>query len=370
MKLAERLNRWQKSGLITEDQVKRILQYEHDSRPSYALYGFLGLGSTAIFTGIISIIAFNWDQIPDSVKLVADFLLLILNGAAIFYAVVTQRQMLSQIAIVIFLGLILGSIGLIGQVFHTGGELYEALLLWTSVTLPLVLITGRRLPVHLWYAGCTAMWTAYLSQDHLDDEYLILFAVAPAFFASLAFLSRFHDHFAVHGRAAIPWAGTLYAVGTIAASFFAGNETLSLSSSGLPVYTALLMSSLLPIGLSFAAPGLTIKQSFFFSLAAALYTLFLSPLFLLLHSSFLAAILFSAIWLGFAFFALASDHRRLFEFCLIGIGLRLLVVYFQVFGSLAATGIGLIVSGLLILASVWLYIRIREPLMKEISRWI
>lgn len=368
MKLAERLSRWQKAGLITEDQAQKILDYEQGSRPSYALYGFLGLGALAIAIGIVSLIAFNWDEISDAVKLGADFSLLAIVGAIILFTAMTGRQALSQIAVVIFFGLILGSIGLISQIFHTGGELYEALLLWTSVTLPLVLVLGGRLPVHLWFAGLLAMTMDYLI--HTDDDFLILFAVTPALFATMALLSRFHGHFEVHRRAAIPWAGALYAAGTIAASFFVGEKSLPESSSQSFLYTALLVSSLLTIGLSFVAPGLTKKQSVFFSVAVALYTLFLSPQFLLMDSDFLAAVLFIAVWLFFAFFALATEHRRLFELCLVGIGIRFLVVYFQVLGDLAATGFGLIVSGFIILGAVWLYIKIREPLMRGISRWI
>lgn len=368
MKLKEGLSRWQKAGLITEAQVQEILDYEQGHRPSYALYGFLGLGTLAIAIGIVSLIAFNWDEISGAVKLGVDFALLVIIGASIFFTAMTGRQVLSQIAVVIYFGLILGSIGLISQIYHIGGELHEALRLWTGVTLPLVLVHGGRLPVHLWFAGLLAMSMDYLI--HTGGDFLIFFAATPAFFATIALLCRFHGHFEVHRRAAIPWAGALYAVGTIAASFFVGEKSLSESSSRSLLYTALIVSSLLPIGLSFVAPGLTKKQSVFFSLAVALYTLFLSPQFLLMDSDFLAAVLFIAVWLFFAFFALATEHHRLFELCLIGTGIRFLVIYFQVLGDLAATGVGLIMSGFTILGAVWLYIKIREPLMKGISRWI
>ncbi len=362
MKLAERLSRWQEAGLITDDQVQKILAYEKSSRPSYALYGFLGLGALAIAIGIVSLIAYNWDDLSDAMKLGADFTLLLLVGAAIVFTAITGRQALSQIALVVFLGLILGSIGLISQIFHTDGELYEALFLWLAITLPLVVIAGRRLSIHLWYAGLLAMMSDYLLGS--DREALIYFALMPALFATIGLASRFHGHFDLHRRAALPWAGALYAAGTVAASLMVGEDGF-----GASLYTPLLVSVAVPIVLSFVT-GLTKKQSIAFSVAVLMYALFLSPDFLRLDSDFLAAVLFTGIWLAFSFFALATEHRRLFELCLVGVGIRFLVVYFQILGDLASTGLGLIGSGILILVSVWLYIRFREPIMRGVGRWI
>ena len=60
------------------------------------------------------------------------------------------------------------------------------------------------------------------------------------------------------------------------------------------------------------------------------------------------------------------NHQRLFNLCVNLIGLRFLIIYFQVFGSLATTGIGLIVSGLIIIGAVVGWYKSR----KKVQAWL
>jgi hypothetical protein len=64
-------------------------------------------------------------------------------------------------------------------------------------------------------------------------------------------------------------------------------------------------------------------------------------------------------------FAVLS-YQRLFNLCVNLIGLRFLIIYFQVFGSLATTGIGLIVSGLIIIGAVVVWYKSR----KKVQAWL
>jgi uncharacterized membrane protein len=49
------------------------------------------------------------------------------------------------------------------------------------------------------------------------------------------------------------------------------------------------------------------------------------------------------------------------------IGLRLLVIYFEVFGSLLDTGVGLVLGGLLTLLVTWIWARKRRDFDRELS---
>ena len=46
-------------------------------------------------------------------------------------------------------------------------------------------------------------------------------------------------------------------------------------------------------------------------------------------------------------------HRGVLKLAIVVIALRLVVVYVEVFGSLLSTGVGLIASGVLLIALVW-----------------
>ena len=77
-KLNKKLTNWVDNELISLDQQKSILKYEDTHQePSKVLFGFLILGFSIIGIGIISLIAANWTAIPNSIKLAADFLILL-----------------------------------------------------------------------------------------------------------------------------------------------------------------------------------------------------------------------------------------------------------------------------------------------------
>ena len=61
------------------------------------------------------------------------------------------------------------------------------------------------------------------------------------------------------------------------------------------------------------------------------------------------------------FFA-SLRQRSVFQFFTTLIGLRFVILYFQALGGLAATGVGLIISGIVILAAALLWNRHRQAL--------
>jgi len=66
-----------------------------------------------------------------------------------------------------------------------------------------------------------------------------------------------------------------------------------------------------------------------------------------------------------------TEDARLLNLATAVIGVRILIVYFEVFGSLLGTGIGLVIGGVLTLTLVWLWIRLRQrfaPVQREAER--
>ncbi len=72
-----------------------------------------------------------------------------------------------------------------------------------------------------------------------------------------------------------------------------------------------------------------------------------------------------AILFLYAIHAGNSNNQRAFNLATFLIGLRFVILYFQAMGGLAATGIGLIVSGLLIMSVTWIWYKGRE----RIRQW-
>ena len=77
------------------------------------------------------------------------------------------------------------------------------------------------------------------------------------------------------------------------------------------------------------------------------------------HSGFFGALAlilqFGALALLFAVFS----QQKAFQTMVVLIGIRFLIIYFEVFRSLAYSGFGLIFSGLLIIASAYSWIKFR-----------
>jgi hypothetical protein len=69
-------------------------------------------------------------------------------------------------------------------------------------------------------------------------------------------------------------------------------------------------------------------------------------------------------------FAIVSGRqgwRKSFSLATLMIGVRFLVLYFQAMGGLAATGLGLLISGLLIMGIVWVWHKSRGFLMAQMG---
>jgi hypothetical protein len=101
--------------------------------------------------------------------------------------------------------------------------------------------------------------------------------------------------------------------------------------------------------------------------------IFLIPFHLPLHeikTSIAYATLTIAILGLMAIFLASLKERRLFQYFLFFLGMRFLVLYFQALGGLATTGVGLIVSGGLVIGMAVLWNKYRTALGVWAERWV
>lgn len=81
MNIEKKLDVWTKEKLITGAQKKAVLEYEERLKSRSLLYTLLFLGGFCFGLGIISLIAYNWQDISPAAKLVIYFVMLAATGA-------------------------------------------------------------------------------------------------------------------------------------------------------------------------------------------------------------------------------------------------------------------------------------------------
>ncbi len=369
MKLDKKLLNWQENGLITAEQQKNILNYEakHHSNNHWVVYGFMMLGAVVSGIGIISIIAANWADIPASIKLLIDFILLILLGLTVFRLQKSTTQTVwFELALVSFQLLCLASIGLISQIYHTGGMWYHALLLWAIITLPITLYSKKYFSSFLWVSlflsgfiwtlieyryesmGLAHRWwnieTRFAGALLLAPLLSISLALVADYFKQIRFADSFRFWFVINAIACLIFADIFY---------WTHNWSGFISGLFLPVY---IIASILAV-LIILRPSYTHLSKLFLLLALSLLLLLYHPSLLAiskwnegLFQDLFAPFLILSILLLYALHLGMTGQKQLFNLVTFLIGLRFLIVYFEAMGGLAATGLGFIISGLVIIA--------------------
>ena len=150
MQLEKKLNLWESKNFITFMQKQQILEFEKSNKKPLLFNALILLGVFLISLGIISLIAANWQAIGGSVKIVADFVILTAVACGTFYAWKNGKNIWFEAGIIALFMLTGASIGLIGQVFQTNGSLASAGLFWCIITLPLLVVSKRKLLPFLW----------------------------------------------------------------------------------------------------------------------------------------------------------------------------------------------------------------------------
>jgi uncharacterized membrane protein len=369
MALDHQLKRWKDAELVSTEQVERILAFEKQrQRPTLAI-AIAGLAALAIAIGLVSIVAANWDLIPGRMKLALDALTVILVGQAVVYIGKREPGWALEAALVTYYGLVLASIALIGQVYQLGGNAAHALLAWSVLTVPLMASGSSARVGFLWLVGLEVTYFVGLTELAEGGQGRADHALAAVYWAPLAvlvlgctgWLRRVSPTYARVFRAAA-WTQLVLMASAASFAFYdalaRGERTpwLVVGASILVTLWLCLQTEATPVGRAQR------------SLLAVTFASSHLPLFVP-HGKWPLAAAVSFI-VVFAMVALVA-HRRgrsaLLHLATAAIGLRLLVVYFEVFGTLLDTGIGLVLGGLLTLLVTIVWARKRRDFDRELS---
>jgi uncharacterized membrane protein len=369
MNLKKQIATWTKEGLINESQADSILEYESKSTNTpWAMYGIAGLGITVLMTGVISIVAANWMNVSDSSKLMSYFcFLIVISLLSIKFEKTTG--LIKEIIFISYSFLLLAGIGLIGQIYNLNSESWRASLFWTILILPITLLAKTKLLPNIWFAGFYLTMTLWLTNLNYKDHHLSLVFCLGLVYLSLAVSYGFSNLIPLNFlRACRNWAVMIVLLGGgIYANTLWSEGLFSYKNYEIPTeYFYFTFTSVIICCFAIWYRRKEFPKATANFLACAVFSssvLILTPFILKVGKSpILGCILFLIPWSFVAVASVLADRKRLFDFSVFIIGARFVVIYFEVFGSLTATGFGLILSGSVILFTVYCWHKYRSKI--------
>lgn len=329
----------------------------------------LGVGAAAIGLGLVAIVAANWNAISGATKLGVD---LALGAAMAIFVARSEPGWRRELGVVVYYGFVLASIALIGQVYHLSSPLWQPFLTWSVLTAPLLWMARSGWSAGLWIAGLAITHGLLLDPafDRLEallgrdapattGAALTLIAASPFPYWAISRWRGLDGEAGAVGRAfdVFGWA-VLFALSFAGASLFYGpvdaDETAFpeiLPAVGLWLAAAWTLPRWLTVAQRPATAG------FRFAFAAGAFATLLALAFEHGEWPVVAALGQLALLACAAWTGQTLGLRGVFRLATAAIYLRLLIVYFEVFGSLLSTGLGLISGGALAMLFAWLWSR-------------
>ena len=270
--------------------------------------------------------------------------------------------MLDTLLILIF-GTNLSFIALIGQVFQLQGHPFFAILIWMAVSTPLIIIYGSsRFIAYAWIIGLAVknvLLSQWLAGSNLlsPTQVALVSTLVSSIYLMLSHLRAVDNRFPLFTQP-LRKLGTFGIVlgASLMQIFWRTNVDEGVYnkfwSYGTSVI-ALIISYILIIILS--AQKKTVWQLrpsvwFFMVSIAGL----LAPV-AFVHPSipFIGAVCFIAYWVAIGYAAYLADEKKYLDLVIWVITIRLFIVYIELFGTLATTGLGLIGGGIVFLGLGW-----------------
>lgn len=382
MSLDRQLRRWEDAGVIDATTRARIATFEQRERRPVMLYALGALGGGTMALGFVSLVAANWDAITPTAKLAGDLLLGVALAFAVFRAVDRENHWWTEVSITVFYGFTLASLALVAQLYQLNGATYQLLLAWAAATLPLVLLGRSR---YLAALVTAALWathglTLQAFVDYLDHTGALTATAKANVIVTLVFASVFA--YVVVAR--VPWlarqrpeyAATMTTLAWTAVfvmgfglqavwyTRIGADDTLGWGLVTTMLVAAAVIAALPRLYPTLRGPardGLRCIVGFaWISLVLAVGVA---------HDGHpIVGALLQVAWLAmFAWTAVQLGMLRVFNVVTALIALRVLAIYFEVFGSLLDTGLGLVSGGALTLLLAWLWRRNTQSLAATLA---
>jgi uncharacterized membrane protein len=279
----------------------------------------------------------------------------------------------------IYYAFVLGSLALLGQVYQLGSPQYQGLLTWSLATAPFMLLVRGRLLGAVWLTGLAVTHAFGFAAlfDWLDDRrsegFVLNLAVSLTFASMLGYIVVARTPSFVRGRPQVSevWTRmtwTALVLGALGVSFAFYDDIDDDKLSWAVAVCGLLaagMAALLPKLYPEVAPRA--RTGMRLLLASICLLLATATTFDRIALPALGAIVQVALLGIAAWTVLALGSVRSFNTLTALIALRVLFMYFEVFGSMLDTGVGMISGGLLTLLLAWVWKRKSPELAERLS---
>lgn len=379
MGLKHKLKKWTKAELMDSTQAEAILKYERQGIGTKYFRGLVGLALLIIFGGLAMVIASNWTEIPGSIKLTIHFLLNTAAAYAIWQGKLRDHYWLREGASFIFAALNLTLIVLIGQVFQLNGTVESASLLWLLISSPFLFIFGEsRMIAILWLVGF--LTTTALNLEDLiagldismaakNSLFLCFSSLVPSLLLLSAMCPKFKDLRPEWQHSYLVTGTSLFIIGGLFASFawYGDSDDLRREFAEYYLLPTVLFAgwAALLYGLGRVMTSSTYKTLCRFAAFACLSGLIAVLPFRPEVDTFATVhfVLFAAL---IGYFAIPLSLHGLVTISILLVTLRLFAFYVELTGPMFAMGIGMIVTGIILLVALRFALKIDKKIKQKL----
>ncbi len=139
--LKSNLTKWKNEGLIDENQIIKIEEFERVSSYKLAYAVLFSAAGLLLSLSFISLVAYNWYKLGDILKLLCDFMIFGVVALSALRLSYTKHVFWTDFFLILSYAMIGATIGLIGQIFHLDGTWYNLALSWSILGLPYALMS-------------------------------------------------------------------------------------------------------------------------------------------------------------------------------------------------------------------------------------
>lgn len=356
MDLERGLRDWRAAGLIDAATADAIRLHEVGARMPWGRWAVIALGLLAVALGVALLIAANWWDIADWLKIAVQMALCLAAAMTVWHADRRGWMWTREGALFLLGALILGGIALQTQVFQLTGESWQALWSWLALMTPAFLMLGQS-RLNAYAFALMAGWAALALGT--GDTTAFGRGIALAVPVILIGLSAFSSDVFAKG---LREAGLAQMLGGASLAHIAWSVSLDaneIAETRLPLVIAALLSAGMLLVVRFRRdPAAAVLLP---TCAAAIAAVVLALGFP--HqgdwpSRLVGALIYAGMWGVAGWAAFRAGWTVLFGVAVAALAARLFIVYFEIFASLAMTGAGLIGAGILLIALVLLWHRL------------
>ena len=330
-------------------------------------FSMLFISAVCIGIGLLALIGASWGSIPNIIKIIFYLALLAANIYGVYKSLVSENAKLKESLLVVLSIVLLAGINLFSDIFNLPVMFYDTLLIWCVLNIPLLCMTKKSLLSIFWIPLFLMSMTSFMSRFALTDYIInLLHLQAPGLMMwiiafALLLISVSRGQTSAFGRAANFWF-----IGTLTLNLLMNEifQDVGFYSYGIFLRDLLFTPSeycwIYWVACSVALSIFIFKDKngkYNGSTVALLimilfnYIAAYTPLIFIPNFGLMAAICTLAILITALVRTITLEKNGLSKFLLGLICLRIVLIYWQDFGSLALTGFGLICAGVIF---VWI----------------